>query len=93
MSSGFFGPEGFGSSPFDDFLARISGGGGGPPRPGPTRRHHPADEPAARDLLSIAAAQAAERGGVDLDTNHLLWSAARLEPTRQLLARAGADPG
>ncbi len=46
----------------------------------------------ARDLLTMAAAQAAERGGVDLDTNHLLWSAAKLEPTRQLLGRAGADP-
>ena len=92
MSSGFFGPEGFGSSSFDDFMARISGAGGGQPHPG-----HRVDitrlmSQPARDLLSIASVQAAERGGVDLDTNHLLWSAARLEPTRQLLARAGGDP-
>jgi len=93
MSSGFFGPEGFGSSPFDDFLARIYGaGGGGPQRPG-----HRVDitrlmSQPARELLGSAAAQAAERGGVDLDTDHLLWSAARLEPTRTLLSRAGADP-
>ena len=93
MSNGnYFGSEGFGSSPFDDFLARISGAGSGPPRSG-----HRVDitrlmSQPARDLLSIAAAQAAERGGADLDTNHLLWSAARLEPTRQLLVRAGADP-
>ena len=26
--TGFFGPGGFGSSPFDDFLARYLGGGG-----------------------------------------------------------------
>jgi ATP-dependent Clp protease ATP-binding subunit ClpC len=92
MSSGFFGPEGFGSSSFDDFMARISGTGSGTPRPG-----HRVDitrlmSQPARDLLSMASVQAAERGGVDLDTNHLLWAAARLEPTRQLLVRAGADP-
>jgi ATP-dependent Clp protease ATP-binding subunit ClpC len=91
MGSGFFGPEGFGSSPFDDFLARIYGPGA-PQRPG-----HRVDitrlmSQPARELLSSAAAQAAGQGGVDLDTEHLLLSAARLEPTRQLLARAGADP-
>ena len=53
MSSGFFGPEGFGSSPFDDFLARISGSGGGPQRPG-----HRVDitrlmSQPARDLLCV----------------------------------------
>ena len=42
MTSGFYGPEDFGSSPFDDFLARIYGAGGQRrPEPG---RHHPADE-------------------------------------------------
>jgi ATP-dependent Clp protease ATP-binding subunit ClpC len=91
--SGFYGPEGFGSSPFDDFLARIYGAGAGPLRPG-----HRVDitrlmSAPARELLGAAAAQAAERGGPDLDTEHLLWAAATLEPTRQLLARAGADPG
>ena len=33
MTSGFYGPEDFGSSSFDDFLARIYGGGGGVQRP------------------------------------------------------------
>jgi ATP-dependent Clp protease ATP-binding subunit ClpC len=46
----------------------------------------------ARELLGAAATLAAERGGTDLDTEHLLAAAATLEPTRQLLARAGADP-
>jgi ATP-dependent Clp protease ATP-binding subunit ClpC len=91
MGSGFFGPEGFGSSPFDDFLARIYGAGA-PQRPG-----HRVDitrlmSQPARELLSSAAAQAASQGGVDLDTEHLLMSAASLEPTRHLLAQAGADP-
>jgi ATP-dependent Clp protease ATP-binding subunit ClpC len=92
MSGGFFGPDGFGSSPFDDFLARIYGAGSGPVRPG-----HRVDitrlmSGPARDLLGAAAAKAAERGDPNLDTEHLLWAAARVEPTRELLVRAGADP-
>jgi ATP-dependent Clp protease ATP-binding subunit ClpC len=91
MSSGFFGPEGFGSSPFDDFMARIYGAGG-PQRPGNRVDITRLMSQPARELLGVAAAQAAEQGGVDLDTDHLLMAAARLEPTRQLLALAGADP-
>jgi ATP-dependent Clp protease ATP-binding subunit ClpC len=92
MSSGFYGPEGFGSSPLDEFLARLYGSGSGQPRP-----VHRVDitrlmsEP-ARELVGAAATKAAESGGADLDTVHLLWAAATLDPTRQLLARAGADP-
>src|SRR5258708_11237579 len=91
MSSGFYGPEGFGSSPFDDFLARIYGAGGGASRPQRvdiTRLM----SARARELLGAAAAKAAELGGTDLDTVHLLWAAATLDPTRQLLSRCGADP-
>jgi len=91
MNSGFYGPEGFGSSPFDDFLARIYGAGAGSARPQRvdiTRLM----SARARELLGAAAAKAAELGGTDLDTVHLLWAAATLDPTRQLLARAGADP-
>ncbi len=92
MTSGFNGPEDFGSSPFDDFLARIYGAGGA---------RHPARRvditrlmsAPARELLGAAAAHVAERGGANLDTEQLLWAAAQLEPTRELLARAGADPG
>ena len=92
MSSGFYGPEGFGSSPFDEFLARLYGAGSGQPRP-----VHRVDimrlmSGPARELLGAAAAHAAKGGGADLGTKHLLWAAATLEPTRQLLARAGADP-
>jgi len=91
MSSGFYGSEGFGSSPFDDFLARIYGASGGAPRPQRvdiTRLM----SARARELLGAAAAKAAELGGTDLDSVHLLWAAATLEPTRQLLFRAGAGP-
>jgi ATP-dependent Clp protease ATP-binding subunit ClpC len=93
MSSGLYGPEGFGSSPFDEFLARLAGTGSGQPRAA-----HRVDitrlmSGPARELLGAAAAQASERGAANLGTEHLLWAAATLEPTRQLLARAGADPG
>ena len=92
MSSGFYGPEGFGSSPFDEFLARLYGGGSEQPRP-----VHRVDimrlmSGPARELLGAAAAHATQQGDADLGTRHLLWAAADLEPTRQLLARAGADP-
>ncbi len=91
MTSGFYGPEDFGSSPFDDFLARIYGARG-PRQPG-----HRVDitrlmSAPARELLGAAAAHVAERGGANLDTEQLLWAAARLEPTRELLAQAGAHP-
>jgi ATP-dependent Clp protease ATP-binding subunit ClpC len=92
MSSGFFGPEGFGSSPFDEFLARIYGSAGGQLRPGQRVDITRLMSGSARELLAAAAAQAAERGDSDLDTEYLLWAAATLEPTRTLLARAGADP-
>ena len=92
MSGGFYGPEGSGPSPFDDFIARLSGAGQGPPRPA-----HRVDitrlmSGEARELLGAAVTLVAERGGSDLDTEHLLWAATKLEPTRQMLARAGADP-
>jgi ATP-dependent Clp protease ATP-binding subunit ClpC len=91
MSSGY-GPEGFGASPFDDFIARLYGSGQGPPRPGQRVDITRLLSGPARELIGTAAALAAEHGGADLDTEHMLWAAARLDPTRQMLARAGADP-
>ncbi len=92
MSSGYYGPEGFGSSPFDDFIARLYGTSQGPARPGQRVDITRLMSGPARELIGAAATLSAERGGADLDTEHLLWAAARLEPTRQMLARAGADP-
>ncbi len=92
MSSNFFGPEGFGSSPFDDFLARIYGAPGGPMRPGQRIDITRLMSGPARELFATAAAQAASWGDTDLDTEQLLWAASTLEPTRTLLARAGGDP-
>jgi ATP-dependent Clp protease ATP-binding subunit ClpC len=92
MSSGFYGPEGFGSSPFDEFLARIYGAGSGQLRPVQRVDIMRLMSQPARELLGAAAAKATEHGGASLGTEHLLWAAATLEPTRQLLAHAGADP-
>ncbi len=92
MSDDFYGSQGLGSSPFDDFLARIYGSAGGPVRPGQRIDITQLMSGPARELLAAAAAQAAQWGDADLDTNHLLWAAATLEPTRTLLERAGADP-
>src|SRR5271165_2274244 len=92
MSDDFSGPGGFGASPFDDFLARISGAGSGPQRPGQRVDITQLMSGPAREQLAAAAAQAAQWGVADLDTEHLLWAASTLEPTRTLLARAGADP-
>src|ERR1700739_2743813 len=92
MSNDVSGPEGFGSSPFDDFLARIYGTGGGPMRPNQRVDITQMMSGPARELLPATAAQAPQWGDADLDTEHLLWAASTLEPTRTLLARAGADP-
>src|SRR6201998_3800031 len=92
MSNDVSGPGGFGSSPFDDFLARISGAGGGQLRPGQRVDITQLMSGPARELLAAAAAQGAQWGDAYLDTEPLLWAASTLEPTRTLLARAGADP-
>jgi ATP-dependent Clp protease ATP-binding subunit ClpC len=92
MSNDVSGPGSFGSSPFDDFLARIYGAGGDQIRPGQRVDITQLMSGPARELLAAAAAQAAQWGDADLDTEHLLWAASTLEPTRTLLARAGADP-
>jgi ATP-dependent Clp protease ATP-binding subunit ClpC len=91
MSGGFYGPESSGSSPFDEFLARLYGAGG-QRRPSQRVDIMRLMSGPARELLGAAASHAAERGGTDLGTEHLLWAVATLEPTRQMLARAGADP-
>ncbi|HET9380639.1 MAG TPA: ATP-dependent Clp protease ATP-binding subunit [Streptomyces sp.] len=86
MTSGFT-PEGFGSDPFGEFLARFFGG----PRPRRIDLGRLLSQP-ARELVRGAAQYAAERGSRDLDTEHLLRAALAAEPTRGLLSRAGADP-
>lgn len=46
----------------------------------------------SRQMLALAVQRATEDGSADLDTDHLLWAATQVEPTRAALAKAGADP-
>ncbi|WTA56787.1 ATP-dependent Clp protease ATP-binding subunit [Kitasatospora purpeofusca] len=46
----------------------------------------------AQELLAAAARRAAEGGGSDLDTGHLMWAATQVDPARRMLERAGVDP-
>ncbi|AUS80374.1 ATP-dependent Clp protease ATP-binding subunit [Actinoalloteichus sp. AHMU CJ021] len=86
------GPEGFGGGSFDEFLARFFGSGG---------QRHPARRvditllmsEQARELMARAARKTADWGRADVDTEHLLWAATQVAPTRELLEEAGADPG
>jgi ATP-dependent Clp protease ATP-binding subunit ClpC len=92
MSSEFMGPQGYGPDSFTEFLARFLGGG--PPesgRPRPIDIGRMMSEP-ARQIIAAAAGYASEHGSHDLDTQHLLWAALGVEPTRSLVSRAGADP-
>ncbi|WP_343997389.1 ATP-dependent Clp protease ATP-binding subunit [Streptomyces thermocarboxydovorans] len=87
MTSGFTGPQGYGSDPLGEFLARFFGG----PRPRQIDIGRLLSQP-ARELVRGAAQYAAEHGRRDLDTEHLLRAALATEPTRSLLREAGADP-
>ncbi|NJP53073.1 ATP-dependent Clp protease ATP-binding subunit [Streptomyces sp. SBST2-5] len=87
MTSGFTGPQGYGSDPLGEFLARFFGG----PRPRQIDIGRLLSRP-ARELVRGAAQYAAEHGRRDLDTEHLLRAALATEPTRSLLSEAGADP-
>ncbi|OLZ74702.1 Clp protease [Streptomyces sp. IMTB 2501] len=46
----------------------------------------------SQELLNLAAQRAVEDGTADLDTEHLLWAATKVEPSRRLLAQVGVDP-
>ncbi|WP_433175062.1 ATP-dependent Clp protease ATP-binding subunit [Actinoallomurus sp. CA-150999] len=89
MSEGVYG--GGGTDPFEEFLARFFGAGM-PRRPANRVNIARFMTEGARELVRDAAVKAAEWGSPDLDTDHLLWAAARQDVTRHLLARAGADP-
>ncbi|MGH3170020.1 MAG: Clp protease N-terminal domain-containing protein, partial [Trebonia sp.] len=87
-----FGPNEFGASPFDEFLARFFGGPAAPRRPVQRIDIGQLMTEQARELVRDAATQAAQWGDTDLDTDHLLWAATRQDATRRLLSGAGADP-
>ncbi|MEU3608077.1 AAA family ATPase, partial [Streptomyces sp. NPDC035033] len=92
MSMAFGSPFGP-SDPFGDLLNRFFGMS--PASSPPAVQRVPIGRlltESSHELLGAAARKAVEDGTSDLDTEHLLWAAARTEPTRRLLARAGVDP-
>ncbi|MFF9497406.1 ATP-dependent Clp protease ATP-binding subunit [Streptomyces flaveolus] len=85
---------GFGSSdPFSDLLNRFFGMS--PTSSPPAVQRVPIGRlltESSQELLNLAARRAVEDGTSDLDTEHLLWAATKVDPARGLLAQAGADP-
>jgi ATP-dependent Clp protease ATP-binding subunit ClpC len=85
---------GFGSSdPFSDLLNRFFGMS--PTSSPPAVQRVPIGRlltESSQELLNLAARRALEDGTSDLDTEHLLWAATKVDPARGLLAQAGADP-
>ncbi|MEU3660654.1 ATP-dependent Clp protease ATP-binding subunit [Streptomyces sp. NPDC032940] len=85
---------GFGSSdPFSDLLNRFFGMS--PTSSPPAVQRVPIGRlltESSQELLNLAARRAVEDGTSDLDTEHLLWAATKVEPARGLLAQAGVDP-
>ncbi|MFD8808038.1 ATP-dependent Clp protease ATP-binding subunit [Streptomyces sp. NPDC059597] len=92
MSMSFGSP--FGSSdPFSDLLNRFFGMS--PASSPPAVQRVPIGRlltESSQELLNLAAQRAEEDGTSDLDTQHLLWAATKVEPSRRLLAQAGVDP-
>ncbi|MGW2212147.1 ATP-dependent Clp protease ATP-binding subunit [Streptomyces sp. NPDC001781] len=92
MSMSFGSP--FGSSdPFSDLLNRFFGMS--PASSPPAVQRVPIGRlltESSWELLNLAAQKAEEDGTSDLDTQHLLWAATKVEPSRRILAQAGVDP-
>ncbi|WP_411108668.1 ATP-dependent Clp protease ATP-binding subunit [Streptomyces sp. c-19] len=92
MSMAFGSP--FGSSdPFSEMLNRFFGMS--PASSPPAVQRVPIGRlltESSQQLLGTAAGRVLEDGTTDLDTEHLLWAATQVEPTRGMLARAGIDP-
>ncbi|MGW0767037.1 ATP-dependent Clp protease ATP-binding subunit [Streptomyces sp. NPDC002676] len=89
MSSFGFGP----SDPFSELLNRFFGMS--PASSPPAVQRVPIGRlltESSQELLNLAARRAVEDGTSDLDTEHLLWAATKVDPARALLAQAGVDP-
>ncbi|MFF6832560.1 ATP-dependent Clp protease ATP-binding subunit [Streptomyces sp. NPDC012438] len=92
MSMAFGSP--FGSSdPFSEMLNRFFGMS--PASSPPAVQRVPIGRlltESSHELLNLATRKAVEDGTSDLDTEHLLWAATRVDPSRRLLAEGGVDP-
>ncbi|MEU3839549.1 AAA family ATPase [Streptomyces sp. NPDC028635] len=93
MTMSPFGGSLGGQDPFSEILNRFFGmsPGASPPQVQRVPIGRLLTE-SAQDLISRATRKAAEDGGADLDTEHLLWACTQVEPARGLLTQAGLDP-
>ncbi|MFI0469904.1 ATP-dependent Clp protease ATP-binding subunit [Saccharopolyspora sp. 5N102] len=87
-------PPAFGSQdPFADLLNRFFGMS--PMTSPPAVQRVPIGRllsESATELIGKASERAKQDGSDDLDTEHLLWAATQVEPSRSLLVQAGAEP-
>ncbi|MEV6233006.1 ATP-dependent Clp protease ATP-binding subunit [Saccharopolyspora shandongensis] len=87
-------PSTFGSQdPFADLLNRFFGMS--PMTSPPAVQRVPIGRllsESATELIGKASERARQDGSDDLDTEHLLWAATQVEPSRSLLVQAGAEP-
>ncbi|MFG2356301.1 ATP-dependent Clp protease ATP-binding subunit [Streptomyces sp. NPDC048521] len=92
MSMSFGAP--FGSSdPFSELLNRFFGMS--PASSPPAVQRVPIGRlltESSQQLLNLAAQRAVEDGTPDLDTEHLLWAATQVAPSRRLLSQVGVNP-
>jgi ATP-dependent Clp protease ATP-binding subunit ClpC len=92
MTSGFHDGDDLGPSSFDEFLARVYGIAGGSQPPARRLDITTLMNDAAQDLLGAAVGLAAERGSASVDTQHLLWAAARPSRPGRCWPGPGATP-
>ncbi|MFE3068455.1 ATP-dependent Clp protease ATP-binding subunit [Streptomyces sp. NPDC059247] len=92
MSMAFGSPLGS-SDPFNDMLNRFFGMS--PASSPPAVQRVPIGRlltESSHELLGLATRKAEEDGTSDLDTEHLLWAATQVDPSRRLLSQVGVDP-
>ncbi|MFE0130945.1 ATP-dependent Clp protease ATP-binding subunit [Streptomyces sp. NPDC059037] len=86
--------SGFGSSdPFSEMLNRFFGMS--PASSPPAVQRVPIGRlltDSSQELLNLAAQRAVKDGTPDLDTEHLLWASAQVDPARKLLSQVGVNP-
>ncbi|MFC7219197.1 ATP-dependent Clp protease ATP-binding subunit [Streptomyces polyrhachis] len=92
MSMSFGSSDPF-SDPFGDLLNRFFGMS--PQTSPPAVQRVPIGRlltESSHELLNLAAGKAMDDGTSDLDTEHLLWAATKVEPARTLLKQVGVEP-
>lgn len=80
-----------GGDPFDDIFNRFFGGSRGRPQVQRVDLGRLFSEDTKR-LIAVASEAAQDWGNAEITAEHLLYAAAKLEPTRSIIAETGRDP-